>query len=126
MSDEIKRDFVDLDIAVLTISDTRTEENDKSGKHTVQSLADCRHNVHAKAIVPDDKYRTGLLFHVDCTRQADVILIPGAPVLYGGMVRPKRYNPADKELPLLARFRVLSFETIATSTAAIPGICRSG
>ena len=49
--------FIPLDIAVLTISDTRTEAEDKSGKLLCDRLSSAGHTVHEKAIVPDDIYQ---------------------------------------------------------------------
>ncbi len=49
--------FVPLNIAVLTVSDTRTEENDTSGQALVQRLTAAGHNLADKAIVIDDVYQ---------------------------------------------------------------------
>ncbi|MBP0049303.1 molybdenum cofactor biosynthesis protein B [Marinobacterium sp. AK62] len=46
-----------LDIAVLTISDTRTPETDSSGDQLVQRLTEAGHRLADRAIVPDDVYR---------------------------------------------------------------------
>jgi molybdenum cofactor biosynthesis protein B len=51
-----KREFVALNIAVLTVSDSRTEETDKSGKLLVGRLTDAGHQLAEKTIVPDDVY----------------------------------------------------------------------
>ena len=49
--------FIPVGIAVLTVSDTRTPENDKSGDTLVARIADAGHRLRARAIVPDDKER---------------------------------------------------------------------
>jgi molybdenum cofactor biosynthesis protein B len=49
-----KRDFVPLRIAVLTISDTRDETNDKSGALLAERLVTAGHRLVEKEIVPDD------------------------------------------------------------------------
>jgi molybdenum cofactor biosynthesis protein B len=49
--------FVPLNIAVLTVSDTRTEENDTSGQALVERLTESGHNLADKAIVIDDVYQ---------------------------------------------------------------------
>ena len=119
MSDEIKRDFVDLDIAVLTISDTRTEENDKSGKILCNRLQTAGHNVHAKVIVPDDKYRIRAVVSPWIAQdKPDVILTTGGTGVTGRDGTPEAVKPLlDKEITGFGEmFRVLSFETIATST----------
>ena len=51
------REFIPLNIAVLTISDSRTESDDKSGALLVKFLTEAGHRLVEKSIVPDDKYR---------------------------------------------------------------------
>ena len=51
------REFVPLNIAVLTVSDSRDEANDKSGALLVKFLGDSGHNLAEKSIVRDDKYQ---------------------------------------------------------------------
>ena len=55
--DNNERFFIPLDVAVLTISDTRVEADDKSGKLLCDRLRSAGHRVHEKAIVPDDVYQ---------------------------------------------------------------------
>mgnify|MGYP000265129889 CR=1 FL=1 len=50
------REFLPLSIAVLTVSDSRVESNDKSGAMLVRQLGDAGHRLAEKAIVADDKY----------------------------------------------------------------------
>ena len=45
-----------LKIAVITVSDTRTKETDKSGKVLIDNLLDSGHLLHSKIIVKDDVY----------------------------------------------------------------------
>ena len=54
--------FVPLNIAVLTISDTRTEETDKSGLILKERAEEAGHNVVEKAIVKDDIYEMRATF----------------------------------------------------------------
>ena len=51
------RAFIPLNIAVLTISDTRTEADDKSGKVLAEQLTEAGHILAQKTIVPDNIYR---------------------------------------------------------------------
>jgi molybdopterin adenylyltransferase len=51
------RSFIPLKIAVLTVSDTRTEENDTSGQTLVERLTQAGHGLAEKRILPDDIYR---------------------------------------------------------------------
>ena len=52
-----KREFVPLSIAVLTVSDSRTEADNKSGKLLVTRLEEAGHTLNEKQIVPDDIYQ---------------------------------------------------------------------
>ena len=47
-------EFHPLDIAVLTVSDTRTPDSDASGALLVERLTDAGHDLAARALVPDD------------------------------------------------------------------------
>lgn len=49
--------IIPLSVAVLTISDTRNEETDTSGKTLVERLTNAGHHLVEKKIVPDDVYR---------------------------------------------------------------------
>ncbi len=51
------RQFIPLNIAVLTVSDTRTEEDDRSGQLLAARLAEAGHRCRDKRIVADDIYR---------------------------------------------------------------------
>ena len=49
-----ERDFIPLNIAILTVSDTRTEETDTSGRLLVERLDEAGHRLMEKVILPDD------------------------------------------------------------------------
>ena len=51
------REFVPIRIAVLTVSDSRDEQSDKSGRLLVERLARAGHRLAEKLIVPDDIYQ---------------------------------------------------------------------
>ena len=51
------RKFKPLNVAVLVVSDTRTEEDDVSGKVLVERLTGTGHSLAEKKIVPDDTYQ---------------------------------------------------------------------
>ena len=57
MSAKNTKPFIPLNIAVLTVSDTRTEENDTSGQALVERLTQSGHHLASKAIVIDDVYQ---------------------------------------------------------------------
>ena len=52
-----KKAFNPANIAVLTVSDTRTEDNDTSGSYLVESATEAGHTIIDKQIVIDDKYK---------------------------------------------------------------------
>ena len=113
------REFVPLGIAVLTVSDTRTEDNDKSGQLLVSRLEKAGHWLVDKRIVPDDIY---LLRAAVATWIADadvqVILTTGGTGVTGRDGTPEAVSPLlDKKLDGFGEmFRVLSYEEIGTST----------
>ncbi|HET7204234.1 MAG TPA: molybdopterin-binding protein, partial [Steroidobacteraceae bacterium] len=51
------REFLPVGIAVLTVSDSRDEQSDKSGRLLVERLTRAGHRLAEKAIVPDDIYQ---------------------------------------------------------------------
>ena len=55
-----KRRFIAVNIAVMTVSDSRTEADDKSGELLIQRLTEAGHNLAARAIVRDEADATGV------------------------------------------------------------------
>ena len=114
-----ERSFIPLDIAILTISDTRTEADDKSGKVLCDRLTSAGHNTHEKVIVPDDIYQIrSVVSGWIAESKPDVILTTGGTGVTGRDGTPEAIRPLlDKEITGFGEmFRVLSFETIKTST----------
>lgn len=114
-----KRNFIPLSIAVLTVSDSRTEENDKSGKLLVARLESAGHSLHEKAIVPDDIYEIrATVSRWIAEELPQVIITTGGTGVTGRDGTPEAIKPLmDKEIEGFGEmFRVLSFETISTST----------
>ncbi len=114
-----ERGFKPLDIAVLTISDTRTEATDKSGKLLVNRLEAAGHRCCDKQIVPDDIYR--IRATVSAWIAADspqVVLTTGGTGVTGRDGTPEAVAPLlDKIINGFGEmFRVLSWEDIGTST----------
>lgn len=114
-----KRDFIPLNIAVLTISDSRTEETDTSGQLLVDRLTQAGHKMADKQIQPDDIYRIRATV-------SQWIADPGieAVITTGGTGITGRDGTPEAITPLLEKvidgfgemFRALSFESIGTST----------
>ncbi len=114
-----ERSFIPLDIAVLTISDTRTEADDKSGKILCDRLTKAGHIVHDKRVVTDDIYQVRATVSAwIADTKPDVILTTGGTGVTGRDGTPEAIRPLlDKEITGFGEmFRVLSFETIKTST----------
>jgi len=111
--------FKPLNIAVLTVSDSRTEADDKSGKLLVSELSDCNHQCVAKTIVKDDKYQIrSVLGQWIADPSIDVVLSTGGTGVTGRDGTPEAVKPLlDKEIEGFGEmFRVLSYEDIKTST----------
>lgn len=113
------RPFIPLNIAVLTVSDTRTAANDTSGDTLAERLQSAGHRLAARAIVPDDIDRIVEQFAqwiedpgVQC------ILSTGGTGVTGRDVTPEAVEAvADRIIPGFGElFRWLSFQTIGTST----------
>jgi len=114
-----ERSFIPLAIAVLTISDTRTEADDKSGKLLCDRLSKDGHTIHQKMIVSDDIYqiRAAVAGWI-ADAEPDVVLTTGGTGVTGRDGTPEAIRPLlDKEISGFGEmFRVLSYETIKTST----------
>ncbi len=123
-----ERAFIPLPISVLTISDSRTEADDRSGNILVQRLGDAGHRLHARKIVPDDIYRIrAVVSDWIADPQCSVILTTGGTGVTGRDGTPEAVSPLlDKIIDGFGEmFRVLSYEQIKTSTLqsrAIAGV----
>ena len=112
-------EFIPVNIAVLTISDSRTEENDTSGKVLVDRATDAGHRVVDKQIVPDSIYQIREVVSrwiADDSVQA--IITTGGTGVTGRDGTPEAIKPLlDKEIEGFGElFRMLSYEEIKTST----------
>lgn len=111
--------FAPLGIAVLTISDSRTEENDTSGKALVDGLVEAGHRLAEKAIVADDIYQIrALVSRWIAAAGIDVVLATGGTGVTGRDGTPEAVSPLfDKEIGGFGElFRQVSFADIGTST----------
>lgn len=111
--------FKPLNIAVLTISDSRTEADDTSGKLLVSKLTEAGHQCAEKAIVRDDKYAIrAVLSRWIADESINAVLTTGGTGVTGRDGTPEAVRPLlDKELEGFGEmFRVLSYEEIKTST----------
>jgi molybdenum cofactor biosynthesis protein B len=111
--------FVPLSLSVLTISDTRTPENDTSGDYLALALGQAGHSLHDRRIVRDDRYLIRAIVSAWIAEEnVHGILITGGTGFTGRDSTPEAIRPLlDKEMPGFGEmFRVLSFEEIGTST----------
>lgn len=113
------REFVPLRIAVLTISDSRTEETDKSGRLLAERLGSAGHALAERRIVPDDRYAIrAAVSQWIADDGIDAIICTGGTGLTGRDGTPEALKPLfDKTIEGFGEiFRALSFEEIGTSS----------
>ena len=123
-----KRPFVPLKIAVLTISDTRKLEDDKSGGTLAERIEKAGHAVAARAIVTDDveKIRTQMRAWIG-DPAIDVVISTGGTGFTGRDVTPEALEPLfEKRMEGFATlFLMVSHAKIGTSaiqTRATAGV----
>ncbi len=112
-------EFKPLSLCVLTVSDSRTEANDTSGDYLCDALRDAGHRLHARALLPDDKYRLRAQVSAWIADAAiDGILVTGGTGFTGRDSTPEALLPLlDKQMPGFGElFRAISFDEIGTST----------
>ena len=113
------RPFIPVRIAVLTVSDTRTPKDDKSGSTLVDLITADGHIVADRAIVKDDiaAIRARVQSWIDDTN-IDVVISTGGTGFTGRDVTPEALRPLfEKEIDGFSTvFHMLSFQKIETST----------
>ena len=112
-------DSIPLRLCVLTVSDSRTLANDASGDYLAAALASAGHQLHDRALVPDDRYRLRAIVSVwIADPQVDGILVTGGTGFTGRDSTPEALLPLlDKTMPGFGElFRAISFEEIGTSS----------
>lgn len=110
--------FVAVRIAVLTVSDTRTPEDDRSGDTLVERLTDAGHVLAARAIVADDRDRISARLRMWVADPAiDVILSTGGTGLTGRDVTVEAHRDVyEKEIDAFGTvFTMVSLQKIGTS-----------
>jgi len=113
------REFRPLNIAVLTVSDSRTPENDKSGNTLVERVNTAGHRVHDKQIVRDDVYAIRAVVSAWINEpQINAIITTGGTGITGRDGTPEAVSVLlDKEVPGFGEcFRAISWQQIGTST----------
>lgn len=119
MAENLPRAFVPVKIAVLTVSDTRTLDDDKSGKTLADRIAAAGHVLADRAIVTDDviKIRERVLSWSK-DEQIDVIITTGGTGFTGRDVTPEALEPIfEKRMDGFSEvFHRISYDKIGTST----------
>ncbi|WP_417614807.1 molybdenum cofactor biosynthesis protein B [Oceanisphaera sp.] len=111
--------FVPLKIAVLTVSDTRTEETDSSGQYLVGALTEAGHQLAEKAIIKDDKYQLrALVSRWIASPEVQVVLITGGTGFTGRDTTPEAIGPLfDSHIDGFGElFRHITYQELGTST----------
>jgi molybdenum cofactor biosynthesis protein B len=111
--------FKPLNVAVLTVSDTRNESNDTSGGFLVDAVENAGHDLIEKKIVKDDKYQLrALVSRWIASDNIQVVLVTGGTGFTGRDTTPEALSVLfDKEVEGFGElFRHISYLEIGTST----------
>lgn len=112
-------EFETARIAVLTVSDTRTEENDTSGRYLAEQLQETGHILVDKKIVIDDVYQLrAVVSQWIADESVQAIMITGGTGFTSRDSTPEALTPLfDKQVEGFGElFRAVSYEEIGTST----------
>ena len=111
-------DFVAINIAVITISDSRTIENDTSGDTLEKRIVNSGHQIIKRIIIPDDVNKIkNTLKSISLEKDVDCIITTGGTGLTGRDTTPEAIKEiANKHIDGFGElFRQVSFEKIGTS-----------
>ncbi len=115
---EGERDFLPVNIAVLTVSDSRNLDNDRSGQTLVDRIEGAGHRVAGRRIVKDETADiAALLKKWIADPGVDAVIATGGTGITGRDVTPEAFQSVyDKEIPGFGElFRMLSYAKIKTS-----------
>ena len=108
-----------VNIALLTVTDTRTFKTDKSGKILVDKISKAKHNLVDRKICKDNKKTIKkILKDWIKKKNIDVIITTGGTGLTGRDITPEALNDvADKHIPGFGEiFRTISLKSVGTSS----------
>ena len=108
-----------VNIALLTVTDTRTLKNDKSGAILVDKISEANHNLVDRKICKDNKKNIKKIIKDWLKKKnIDVIITTGGTGLTGRDITPEAINEiADKHIPGFGEiFRMISLGTVGTSS----------
>ena len=110
--------MIQVNIALLTVTDTRTIDTDKSGAILVKKIQEQNHKLIDRKIVRDEKDKIKKIL-LDWTKNndLDVIITTGGTGLTGRDITPEALKDiSDKDIPGFGElFRELSYKTVGTS-----------
>ena len=109
---------MNVNIALLTVTDTRTFDNDKSGAILVSKIKEANHNLIDRKICKDNKDDIVLILKEWTSKDnIDVVITTGGTGLTGRDITPEAINEiADKQIPGFGEvFRTISLKTVGTS-----------
>src|SRR5690606_18716148 len=112
-------EFIPVNIAVLTVSDTRTVETDTSGQLLVDSLQSAGHRLADRALMKDDIYQVrAIISKWIASAEVEAILITGGTGFSGRDTTPEAVMPLfDKQIEGYGElFRQISLNDIGPST----------
>ena len=108
-----------VNIALLTVTDTRTFENDKSGGILIKKIEEASHNLADRKICKDNKEDIKSIINEWLKeKDIDVIITTGGTGLTGRDITPEALNEiADKHIPGFGEmFRYISIKSVGTSS----------
>ncbi len=114
-----EKELIQVNIAVLTVSDSRTIENDKSGDYLCSSVEKAGHLCSQRYLVKDDvKSILNILNKWVNSREIDAIIITGGTGITGRDVTPEAIDQIkDKYIPGFGEiFRYISYKKIGSSS----------
>ena len=109
---------MNVNIALLTVTDTRTFENDKSGSILVNKIEESKHTLIDRKICKDNKEEiVKILKEWTNQKNIDVIITTGGTGLTGRDITPEAIDEiSDKHIPGFGEvFRTISLKTVGTS-----------
>ncbi len=113
------RPFLPVGIAVLTVSDTRTMDEDKSGRTLAERIGEAGHRLADRRIVTDDKEKIAAIV-LEWSRDpaVDVVITTGGTGFTGRDVTPEALEPLfEKRMDGFSEvFHRISYDKIGTST----------
>ncbi len=119
MSKHVFQEKIGLGVAVLTVSDSRGEKEDTSGKYLAEALVSENHRLLEKSIVRDDIYQIrAQVSRWIADAEVQVVLVTGGTGFSGRDSTPEAVLPLfDKPIDGFGElFRHLSYQEIGTST----------